>query len=219
MSEAAVEGVEQDFLQRNHFLLRKLHSLAGLIPLGVFILKHFWANAHILTHYGPVAFNEQKEEIHGYPGFNFIEWAIFIPLAFHAFYGLAIWLQAKNNTTAYQYTRNVFYSFQRWTGVIIFAFLIIHIWFTRVQEAFFGSYVDARYMYDYLATWYIFAIYVVGVLATTFHFGNGLWNMGITWGVTIGPKAQRLSMYAAMMVFGVLAATGVAVAIEFFSGM
>ena len=34
-------------------------------------------------------------------------------------------------------------------------------------------------------------VYALGVLASVFHFANGLWSMGITWGVWTSPKAQR----------------------------
>ena len=33
--------------------------------------------------------------------------------------------------------------------------------------------------------------YVVGVLAASYHLANGLWTMGITWGVWTSPHAQR----------------------------
>ena len=32
--------------------------------------------------------------------------------------------------------------------------------------------------------------YVVGVLAACYHLANGLWTMGITWGVWTSPNAQ-----------------------------
>ena len=35
------------------------------------------------------------------------------------------------------------------------------------------------------------AAYVVGVLACVYHLANGLWTMGITWGVWTSPHAQR----------------------------
>lgn len=35
------------------------------------------------------------------------------------------------------------------------------------------------------------ALYAIGTTACVFHLGNGLWTMGITWGVWTTPKAQR----------------------------
>ena len=33
-------------------------------------------------------------------------------------------------------------------------------------------------------------LYAIGVLASVYHLANGLWTMGITWGIWISPKAQ-----------------------------
>ena len=37
----------------------------------------------------------------------------------------------------------------------------------------------------------IIAIYVLGILAAVYHLANGLWTMGITWGVWTTPHSQR----------------------------
>jgi succinate dehydrogenase / fumarate reductase cytochrome b subunit len=53
------------------------------------------------------------------------------------------------------------------------------------------------------------AWYVVGVLASVFHLANGIWTMGITWGVWVSPAAQHRASLACG-VFGVgLAVVGV----------
>ena len=41
--------------------------------------------------------------------------------------------------------------------------------------------------------WPIF--YLVGVLACVYHFANGVWTAGITWGLWISPKAQQWATY------------------------
>jgi succinate dehydrogenase / fumarate reductase cytochrome b subunit len=48
-------------------------------------------------------------------------------------------------------------------------------------------------------------IYLVGMLSCVFHLANGLWTMGITWGVWTSPAAQRRAL-GACTVFGVLLA-------------
>ena len=45
--------------------------------------------------------------------------------------------------------------------------------------------------------------YVIGVLACVYHLCNGLWTMGITWGVWTSPAAQRRATYVCAA-FGVL---------------
>ncbi len=35
------------------------------------------------------------------------------------------------------------------------------------------------------------AFYFLGVVACVFHLANGVWTMGITWGVWVSPRSQR----------------------------
>jgi succinate dehydrogenase / fumarate reductase cytochrome b subunit len=48
-------------------------------------------------------------------------------------------------------------------------------------------------------------IYVIGVLACVYHLANGIWTMGITWGVWTTPAAMRRALRVCA-VFGVLLA-------------
>ena len=47
--------------------------------------------------------------------------------------------------------------------------------------------------------------YVIGVLAASFHFSNGIWAFLISWGITVGEKAQRLSSRICLGIFVVIA--------------
>ena len=38
----------QSFLERHHFLLRRLHSLTGIMPIGVFLIAHLTTNSTIV---------------------------------------------------------------------------------------------------------------------------------------------------------------------------
>jgi len=55
-----------------HFLLRKLHSLSGIIPIGVFLIEHLLTNSRAfnwfgLFHGGREEFNTAVKGIHGLP--------------------------------------------------------------------------------------------------------------------------------------------------------
>ena len=41
--------------------------------------------------------------------------------------------------------------------------------------------------YHYL----VLALYVVGVFTASYHFGYGIWNFCIRWGITVSDQAQR----------------------------
>ncbi len=100
------------------FVLRKLHQLSGIVPLGIFLLEHFYTNSKALT--GPADFNSAVKDLQSIPYIIFVEiCGIFIPLIYHAVYGLVITVEARPNNLAYPYPRNWFYLVQRITGVIL----------------------------------------------------------------------------------------------------
>src|SRR3982750_416255 len=110
----------------NTFLLRKLHQLTGIVPLGVFYFVHIYTNSTALN--GAKVFNDHVGGIHEMPYLLFIEiLGIFVPLLFHSVYGILISAEAKPNVLGYGFARNWFYIFQRVTGIYLFVFLLFHI--------------------------------------------------------------------------------------------
>jgi succinate dehydrogenase / fumarate reductase cytochrome b subunit len=45
------------------------------------------------------------------------------------------------------------------------------------------------------------AIYVIAIIAACFHFSNGLWSFLISWGITVGPRSQRVSSVLCLGLF------------------
>jgi succinate dehydrogenase / fumarate reductase cytochrome b subunit len=192
------------------FVLRKLHQLTGILPLGIFLLEHFYTNSKALT--GPGDFNNAVKDLQSIPYILFVEiGGIFIPLLYHAIYGLVITMEARPNNLAYPYARNWFYTIQRITGIILFFFITFHVLNFRfglipglntqsvahhVDEAFNIVQREFRMIP-------IFIIYMIGITATVWHLANGLWLFLVDWGITIGERAQRLTGYACIA-FGVL---------------
>src|SRR3982750_4073072 len=108
------------------FVLPKLHQLSGIVPLGVFLLEHFYTNSKALT--GASDFNSAVDDLQSIPYILFVEiGGIFIPLIYHAVYGLVITIEARPNNLNYPYPRNWFYLVQRITGVILFFFILFHV--------------------------------------------------------------------------------------------
>ena len=81
------------------FVLRKLHQLTGIVPLGVFLLEHFYTNSKAMT--GRNDFNDAVKDLQSIPYILFVEViGIFIPLIYHAVYGLFITWEARPNNLA-----------------------------------------------------------------------------------------------------------------------
>ena len=192
------------------FVLRKLHQLSGIVPLGIFLLEHFYTNSKALT--GAADFNNAVRDLQSIPYILFVEiGGIFIPLIYHAVYGLVITVEARPNNLAYPYARNWFYLVQRITGLILFLFITFHVlnfrfgllpWLNNISVAH-----APDQAFDIVAREFrmvpIFIVYLIGVTATVWHFANGIWLFLVDWGITIGERAQRLSGYACIG-FGVV---------------
>ena len=111
----------QSFLARHQFLIYRLFSLAGLVPVGAFLVVHLLTNASVLA--GPGTFQSRVDMIHSLgPLLVPIEWAfIFLPMLFHAVIGFVIIANGLPNVGSYAYVGNVRYTLQRATGMIAFA--------------------------------------------------------------------------------------------------
>jgi succinate dehydrogenase / fumarate reductase, cytochrome b subunit len=212
---------------RHEFAIRRLHSLLGLLPVGVFLFVHFVTNFSILD--GPETFQMRVGQIHslGPVTLQFVEWScILLPILLHGAIGLLIVARGKRNLLAYPYVRNFRYSLERWTGVITFIFILWHVFDTRgwIQGQWWTAHITHRLgggTFDALraattaagtiqASWLVGAAYLIGVLASVYHFSNGLWTMGITWGVWTSPTAQRRATVLCAAICLGLAAMGLA---------
>jgi succinate dehydrogenase / fumarate reductase cytochrome b subunit len=197
-------------IDNRHFLLRRLHSLLGLLPVGAFLVFHLWENSQSrlgAEHYNGVV-------VAGLQRMNYLPlleiFAIALPLLFHAGYGLVIAAGARPELRRYPYARNWLYWLQRASGVGILLFLPIHVGLTRfwglldpaVRTDLYG------HMQAMLAQPAFFALYLVGLLLAVFHLANGLWAGGIVWGLTTSARAQRLMSCAAAGLGLLLAALG-----------
>jgi succinate dehydrogenase / fumarate reductase cytochrome b subunit len=176
----------------SHFLLRRLHSATGLIPLGAFLLFHLWENSQ--SRFGPVHYNARVAEIQQLNYLLIIELVVIaLPLLFHAGYGLVIIGGGSAEPLRYRYARNWLYWLQRLSGIAIVAFLALHLGLTRLAGLF-DPQIGAdlfRYMQQSLSQPVTLVLYLLGLWLSVFHFANGLATAAISWGLTTDAAAQR----------------------------
>lgn len=193
--------------QDSSYFVRRLHSLLGVIPLGVFLVQHLVINNFATR--GPEAFNTAAGVMGNLPFVLVLEtFVIYLPILFHGIYGVYIAFTAKNNVGRYGTYRNCMFLLQRITGILAFVFIAIHVYQTRFQVLF-GAEVNFDMMADILENPFWFVFYVIGVLSVVFHFANGLWSFMITWGITQSPKSQQVMSYVAIIVFVIVGFIGV----------
>ena len=112
------------------FLLRKLHSLSGIVPIGAFLIEHILSNFEALK--GPAAYGAQVKFLNSLPLVRVLEWGfIFIPLAFHALYGVYIAFRGRATVNVYPWAGNWGYLMQRVTGIIALFYIGYHVWTQR----------------------------------------------------------------------------------------
>jgi succinate dehydrogenase / fumarate reductase cytochrome b subunit len=216
----------REFFERNHFLMRRLHSLFGIIPVGGFLLFHLYENFHAWTG-GPEAYNEAIRSINSMPLVWLLEiFMIFLPLYFHAIYGIYIAADAKHNVSNYGYGRNRAFYFQRLTGIITLFFVTWHIYHFRFQKLL-GNYgapqggesMSGLPSFDIVKAAFanniIFTLYLVGVVAAAYHLCNGIYTFMITWGITVGPKSQRVTFFITNAAFVAVSAMGIFAVLAF----
>lgn len=214
---------KDSFLVRNEFLIRRLHSLSGLIPVGAYMVVHLLTNASVIN--GPASFQKNVYMIHSLGKLlPMVEWVfIFLPIIFHAVIGFVIIGGGLQNTGNYPLRNNIRYMLQRVTGGIAFLFIFWHVfhmhgwfhtaWWTENVAKPFGGHMFSPFNAASTAgvalqPTIVAVLYTIGILASVYHLANGIWTMGITWGVWISPAAQRRASVACLIFGLALAAVG-----------
>lgn len=198
---------------KNEFYWRRLHSLLGVIPVGIFLVQHLIIN-HFAT-LGEEAFNNAAGFVGNLPFVIVLEFVvIYIPLLFHAILGIYIAFTADNNPIRLGFFRNWMFTLQRITGVLLLFFIAWHVWETRIQKAL-GAEVDFQMMHDILSQPIMLIIYIIGILSATFHLANGLWGFLVKWGFTQSPRSQRISSWVMGIFFVVISVLGIRAALAF----
>ena len=192
-----------------HFWLRRLHSLSGIVPIGGFLAFHLYENFTATR--GAEAYNEAARRLQELPLAVVLEIAVIaVPLFFHGIYGLFITAESRPNPITNPHLRNALYTLQRVTGLVVFAFILFHLWTTRLVQ------LDDHHTLDLfslvrstVANPWLYTFYLAGILSATFHLANGIWSFSIVWGLTVGPKAQQRMAVVSAAVFVVLSVIGV----------
>ncbi len=195
-----------------HWLLRRLHSLAGIVPIGGFLFFHIFENSYVLR--GAEVWWKESEFTRTLPIQIPVEATLlWIPILYHAIYGLVITATAQPNN--YAYGRNYQYTLQRATGVIALGFILYHVLTTRAWFYMTGVETNYARMHEFMMNPLILAIYVVGVVSCLYHLTNGIFTFCITWGITDGPRAQMMVNYACVALFVILAIVSVDILVAF----
>ena len=188
-------------------LPRRLHSLTGVVPVGVFLVLHLATNASALR--GADAYNAMARRLQGLPLVLAVELLLIAaPLFFHGVYGLFL---IASDEPPYVGRRRLLSLAQRATGVVLFGFVLFHLWTARLVQIHDHESLDLfRLMQAALASPWIRAAYLAGILSAAFHLSAGLWTFAETWGIATTPRSRRAAGAASAVLFLGLSAAGLA---------
>jgi succinate dehydrogenase/fumarate reductase cytochrome b subunit (b558 family) len=162
-------------------LVRRLFSLTGVVPLGVFLVVHVVVNARAVR--GEQAFAESADALARIPALPLVELLfVLLPLVVHAAIGL--WLVASRQPLAEPspYPPGVAAA-MRVTGLVALAFLAMHLpelRFRGLVRSPSGGELATRLAADLSSTWHGLpwrgAAYLLASACIVFHFAAGLWG-------------------------------------------
>ncbi len=175
-----------------------LHSLSGVVPVGVFMLVQLWMHAKALA--GPHAYHDTLVVLSRLPGIVVWQALILACLAYHALYGVVLAATARYNIGRYPYSGNWGYTLRRITGLLALAFIALHgalVWIPAqlgwLPVADLYPTMVARMSATSAGVPWLSLAYLVGIGACAFHFAAGLWTFGVRWGLTASRRARAWS--------------------------
>ncbi len=211
-STSAAGGTDSGFLGRHQFLIYRLFSLAGLIPIGAYVFVHLAVNASVLA--GPAMYQKQVDQIHslGDTMVTILEW-VFISFrsAFMHSWDFGSSQAACRTWEHIRMAATCGTTLQRVTGMLVAAFILFHLWQMHHLGKYFGGgnfnpEHAASSAAGVLEPVLMKIVYTVGTLCAVYHLANGIWTFGITWGLWTSDGAQRRAGYICAAV-GLLVAT------------
>jgi len=199
------------------FILRRVHSITGIFPVGVFLVYHLYIQLYL--HSGSEFYNDKVNSFYDSPiAILLLAVFVYIPLIFHSVYGVYLSSQLIDIPEVgaqmeYKYFSNLLYWLQRLSGVGVFLFIGAHLYNAKLSPLLsddFGKH------YEHLQSgflnpdsgWLTLAVYSLGILGAAFHLGNGINTFCITWGIALTPLSQKMMRTISIGIFILLTISG-----------
>jgi succinate dehydrogenase / fumarate reductase cytochrome b subunit len=206
-------------------LLRRLHSLTGVFPLGLFFVAHLLLNATALQ--GSRAFDLTVRRVQAWPGLLGLELlGIHLPLLIHAALGITLtartpgWIPRGPTREAWSS------ALQRVTGALTLLFVAYHLGAIRIPLAL-GE-LDPTDLRPLLVATLSSTtasgiplhavVYLVGIASASYHLGNGLGAYGASRIGATSPRKASIVRGASMAAAGALFVLGALTVLHYATG-
>jgi succinate dehydrogenase/fumarate reductase cytochrome b subunit len=170
--------------------------LAGVLPIGVFLVVHLLTNERAL--FGQASYERGQAMWEGGPALVLEAALVLVPLAFHALYGAYLMVTTKSlPDSPYAANWRVLVRASAWVAL---AFVGYHLY--AMGRPYWQHAVDSRSLHTFVAAelsqasggalvpWRALA-YLVGLAATTLHFATGMWGYWVRTKRAVTPKDKR----------------------------
>lgn len=201
----------------SEFLLRRIHSITGVFPVGLFLVYHLYTQLYL--HSGAEVYNDKVNSFYDSPiAILLLALFVYIPLIFHSVYGVYLSSQLVDlpeigAQMEYRYLSNLLYWLQRLSGVGVFLFIGAHLYNAKIAPFIsddFGNH------YEHLQSgflnpesgWLTLTVYIFGILGAAFHLGNGINTFCMTWGIALTPLSQKMMRTMGIGIFILLTISG-----------
>jgi succinate dehydrogenase / fumarate reductase cytochrome b subunit len=189
----------QELLRKNYFLIRRTHSILGLIPFGVFFLMHMFLNSRAAQ--SPEQYQWVPDTLDQVPYLWAIEiFGLLLPMLAHAVLGVWIALSGDYGGPAKvrSFGGNIAYIIQRVTGVLLLVMVSYHVWQTwwvhKATELAGEHFEIYPHMSGIVESPLWLGLYAVFVLIAAWHFGFGVYNFAYRWGFATSKNSQRAAL-------------------------
>lgn len=187
---------DEQRLLHTDFYIRRLHSILGILPIGIFLCFHLLINGSAI-----LGVDAWSAVINGMKSVPFIIVAeigiIALPIIFHTVYGFYIVYLSDMPLLRYTYLKNWMFILQRVTAIITTIFVLYHVIFVRIMQHETMDIMKA--MADVLQTPLGFVLQTIGIWAAIYHFSNGIFTFLLTWGVLHGERIQKVASICTML--------------------
>jgi succinate dehydrogenase / fumarate reductase cytochrome b subunit len=173
---------------------RRLHSLLAA-PLALFVLLHLLllTSATAPAHYQRVASGLSSLAAK----FHLLETVLLLLIVVQSFIGLRLLLHSglRYRTARCQEDRQLPYFLQRWSGVVILVFLLVHLPMLELRLA--GPTLAAAQTAMLIRHPLMTGFYALTIGAVGWHLGNGVWTAASLWGW----RQSRPALWLGLSVF------------------
>ncbi len=175
----------------SYILTRRVHSLIGMVSLGLFIFSNLILGTLMVKN--PNLMSGWTVFVDSVPILRVLEFlVIIIPIIFYLFYTMIIAYNGSSNTMDYSFLGNWLYFLNRIAATVMLVFVLYHIYAVHLHCFVAKEPANLIYLKSLISSKSIMVFYLIGTLATIFNCAIAWMNGAMIFGLTATAKSRKL---------------------------